>query len=144
MFAGYVAHTRIERNDIADTSNGAITLGWGWGIKNTMQNNSVKYNQITRSNTKLYVGHRTVSVTWMLCHTKCIWVRGFLAWPVFPAPYSHNIAGSNVCNSEGGMIVEVWESALPAMVPMGRWVITDRHDLVARAAVCRWFRGNIC
>lgn len=54
IFAGYVAHTQIRSNDIANTSNGAVTLGWGWGATNTMQNNSVTSNKIVRSNTQLF------------------------------------------------------------------------------------------
>ena len=54
IFAGYVAHTQIRNNDIANTSNGAVTLGWGWGATNTMQNNSVTSNKIVRSNTQLF------------------------------------------------------------------------------------------
>eukprot|EP01052_Picozoa_sp_SAG31_P026161 SAG31_NODE_2351_length_5889_cov_1.999482_2_plen_705_part_00 len=53
IFSGYVAHTQIRNNDIANTSNGAVTLGWGWGVSNTMQNNSVTSNKIVRSNTQL-------------------------------------------------------------------------------------------
>ena len=54
VFNGYVAFTDILHNDITNTSNGAICLGWGWGAKNSMRNNRVNYNHITRSNTVLY------------------------------------------------------------------------------------------
>lgn len=54
VFAGYVAFTSIVHNAISDTSNGAVCIGWGWGANNTMQQNSVSYNHITRSNTVLY------------------------------------------------------------------------------------------
>ena len=54
IFAGYVAHTNIQNNDIANTSNGAVTLGWGWGATNSMENNSVLRNKIARSNTQLF------------------------------------------------------------------------------------------
>ena len=51
--AGYVADTAIVHNDLANTSNGAVCLGWGWGAANTMKNNTVSYNKIVRSNTEL-------------------------------------------------------------------------------------------
>ena len=35
-------------------SNGAIVIGWGWGANNTMHDNKINYNKITRSNTELY------------------------------------------------------------------------------------------
>jgi hypothetical protein len=54
VFAGYVALTSINYNAISDTSNGAVCIGWGWGATNTMQQNSVSYNHITRSNTVLF------------------------------------------------------------------------------------------
>jgi len=54
IFAGYVAATDIVHNDIADTSNGAVCLGWGWGATNSMSKNRVVYNRIFRSNTVLY------------------------------------------------------------------------------------------
>lgn len=54
IVAGYVAQTSIMHNDIADTSNGAICLGWGWGVNNTMHSNRVSYNRIEHSNTYLY------------------------------------------------------------------------------------------
>eukprot|EP00039_Didymoeca_costata_P005849 m.85191 g.85191 ORF g.85191 m.85191 type:complete len:600 (-) comp13000_c0_seq2:48-1847(-) len=53
IMAGYVANTEIMHNDIANTSNGAICIGWGWGAKNSMQQNKVNYNRIIRSNTEL-------------------------------------------------------------------------------------------
>eukprot|EP00041_Stephanoeca_diplocostata_P034044 m.1142210 g.1142210 ORF g.1142210 m.1142210 type:complete len:673 (-) comp24453_c0_seq16:4226-6244(-) len=52
--AGYVANTDIVHNQLTNTSNGAICLGWGWGANNTMHNNRVNYNHIVRSNTELY------------------------------------------------------------------------------------------
>eukprot|EP00040_Diaphanoeca_grandis_P024232 m.132960 g.132960 ORF g.132960 m.132960 type:complete len:661 (-) comp29643_c0_seq1:46-2028(-) len=54
VFGGYVAETSISFNDIANTSNGAITIGWGWGATNTMRANTVNSNRILRSNTELY------------------------------------------------------------------------------------------
>ena len=54
IVAGYVVRAAIEHNDIANTSNGAICLGWGWGAKNTMHSNRVNYNKIARSNTELF------------------------------------------------------------------------------------------
>jgi hypothetical protein len=70
VVAGYVAHTQIVHNDIANTSNGAVCLGWGWGDNggmctgselgrggncvNSMQGNNVSYNRIQRSNTELF------------------------------------------------------------------------------------------
>lgn len=54
IFAGYVAATDITHNDIADTSNGAVCVGWGWGAANSMADNRVVYNRIFRSNTVLY------------------------------------------------------------------------------------------
>jgi hypothetical protein len=54
IVAGYVVRADINHNDIANTSNGAICLGWGWGANNTMHSNKVNYNKITRSNTELF------------------------------------------------------------------------------------------
>ena len=54
VVAGYVSHADIVNNDIANTSNGAICLGWGWGANNTMRSNTVSRNKIVRSNTILY------------------------------------------------------------------------------------------
>ena len=54
IVAGYVASTDIVHNDIANTSNGAVCIGWGWGANNSMHSNRVNYNKITRSNTELF------------------------------------------------------------------------------------------
>lgn len=54
IMAGYVVRASIEHNDIANSSNGAICLGWGWGAKNTMHSNKVNFNKIIRSNARLY------------------------------------------------------------------------------------------
>ena len=54
IFAGYVTATDIVHNDIANTSNGAVCIGWGWGANNSMSDNRVNYNRIFRSNTVLY------------------------------------------------------------------------------------------
>ena len=54
VVAGYVAHTDIVYNDIANTSNGAICIGWGWGAANSMRSNRVNRNRIVRSNTVLF------------------------------------------------------------------------------------------
>eukprot|EP01047_Picozoa_sp_COSAG01_P015778 COSAG01_NODE_795_length_13541_cov_5.530725_5_plen_677_part_00 len=54
IVAGYVAQASITQNDIADVSNGAVCLGWGWGANNSMHSNKVTHNRIEHSNTYLY------------------------------------------------------------------------------------------
>ena len=54
VMAGYVVQTSIVHNDISDSSNGAVCIGWGWGANNTMHSNTVSHNHIVRSNSILY------------------------------------------------------------------------------------------
>ena len=60
IFAGYVLHTTIEHNSIANTSNGGIVVGYGFGISNCMKANTVRNNRISRSEAVLAVGETVI------------------------------------------------------------------------------------
>lgn len=46
IFLGYVARTRVLRNEVHDLPHMGISLGWGWGAASYMQGNEVAQNRI--------------------------------------------------------------------------------------------------
>jgi hypothetical protein len=49
IFAGYVANTTIDHNDVADSPYTGISLGWGWGVNrpSNMGSNHIDYNLVS-------------------------------------------------------------------------------------------------
>jgi len=50
ILAGYVRDTVIQNNDVGDTANTGISVGWGWGATNYMRNNTIQQNLVHGSN----------------------------------------------------------------------------------------------
>lgn len=56
ILAGYVRDTAIQDNDVGDTSNTGISVGWGWGASNYMRNNTIQRNKVHGSNWRMADG----------------------------------------------------------------------------------------
>ena len=103
VFGGYIAETSIVHNDISNCSNGCVTIGWGWGANNTMHDNKVNANKITRSNTYLVSVYRHGFLSCCLCHL-CTALRHLQFYlscmPILTLPsLPHPILACAFCNA---------------------------------------------
>jgi hypothetical protein len=53
IWGGYVADIRIDHNEVFNTPQKGIAIGWGWGETSYASNNKVRYNFIHDTTTKL-------------------------------------------------------------------------------------------
>lgn len=53
IWGGYVADIRIEHNEVYNTPQKGIAIGWGWGAESYASDNKVRYNYIHDTTTKL-------------------------------------------------------------------------------------------